>query len=302
MVYVAYLFPVQFEFVLDLPRVVCVDFTVLSTGVLSFVNGCESRYLGSCRLIAGIETVSRVHHMAQLLNPTWFSHVVNSAWFAAAGLPGVDAEIAGFVPDSVIADKILQTLACELNPAPTQAPQGLFTLSQVEQARRVLRALSGYFANPSLVWRSASVVGDDDRAEDDEDEAEAGAAGPPSKVRGSLSVHGCTVQLKLHVERSGSSECGADDDDAVDDTGPVTRLAAAAARAGELPRPVLDTAVQASLVVHTGGTVQLVLLALERTEVTEVGHKDMCLIRWSPAFCYLLVYNSTLTLTTEPEP
>ena len=271
-------------------------------------------------MIAGIETVSRVHHMAQLLNPTWFSHVVNSAWFAAAGLPGVDAEIAGFVPDSVIADKILQTLACELNPVPTQAPPGLFTLSQVEQARRVLRALSGYFANPSLVWRSASVVGDDDRAEDDEDEAEAGAAGPPSKVRGSLSVHGCTVQLKLHVERSGSSECGADDDDAVDDTGPVTRLAAAAARAGELPRPVLDTAVQASLVVHTGGTVQLVLLALERTEVTrpvldtavqaslvvhtggtaqlvllalertevtEVGHKDMCLIRWSPSLLLL---------------
>ena len=222
---------------------------------------------------------------------------------AAAALPGavdVDAEIAGFVPDRVIANKILQTLTCELNStAPTQAPLGLFTLSQVEQARRVLQALSGYFANPSLVWRSASVVGDDDRAED---EAEAGAAGPPSKVRGSLSVHGCTVQLKLHVERSGSSECGADDDDAVDDTGPVTRLAAAAARAGELPRPVLDTAVQASLVVHTGGTVQLVLLALERTEVTEVGHKDMCLIRWSPAFCYLLVYNSTLTLTTEPEP
>ena len=193
----------------------------------------------------------------------------------AAALPGgvdVDAEIAGFVPDRVIANKILQTLTCELNStAPTQAPLGLFTLSQVEQARRVLQALSGYFANPSLVWRSASVVGDDDRAEDDEDEAEAGAAGPPSKVRGSLSVSGCTVLLKLHVEKSGSSECEADDDDAVDDPGPVTRQAAAAARAEELPRPG-DCAVQASLVVHTGGTVRLVLLALQRTEV---GHRDM---------------------------
>ena len=63
----------------------------------------------------------------------------------AAALPGgvdVDAEIAGFVLDRVIANKILQTLTCELNSAPTQAPLGLFTLSQVEQARRVLQALS----------------------------------------------------------------------------------------------------------------------------------------------------------------
>ena len=141
----------------------------------------------------------------------------------------------------------------------------LFTQPQVEQARRLLQALLEVFDDPLRLRKSASDADEDGSAEPLEDDADVGAGWTPPKGRASLAVQGDRVLLKLRAGEGGSSGCGTDDDDTVDDSGPVTRLqaAAAAARAEE---PALERAVQASLVVRTDGTVLLGLLAL-RTEV-----------------------------------